>query len=208
MNERQFADRDLIPRLLRVIEGFGLDPSRLALEITETIFRGGRDEAQTRLKDLKGLGVSLVVAWLWGSRFSLPPGALDFSHLTAQSFDNAAANFKPDVTGAPKLQADKEQVDLGTIALGQTVDVKFDVTNTGDRPLTFTDVPYVQVVKGCCAPTPEIGARTLQPGQHTTVLVSFMMHEGMGGYHDFRLHLLSNDPGQRDKTVQILSNWQ
>ena len=61
MNERQFADRDLIPRLLRVIEGFGLDPSRLALEITETIFRGGRDEAQTRLKDLKGLGVSLVV---------------------------------------------------------------------------------------------------------------------------------------------------
>ena len=35
-----------------------------------------------------------------------------------------------------------------------------------------------------------------------------MMHEGMGGYHDFRLHLPTNAPGQSDKTVQILSNWQ
>jgi hypothetical protein len=39
------------------------------------------------------LSVSLIVAWVWGSRFSLPPGALDFSHLNSASFDNAAANF-------------------------------------------------------------------------------------------------------------------
>ena len=42
---------------------------------------------------LLALSVSLIVAWAWGSRFSLPPGSLDFSHLTAQSFNNAAANF-------------------------------------------------------------------------------------------------------------------
>jgi uncharacterized membrane protein SpoIIM required for sporulation len=42
---------------------------------------------------LLALGVSLIVAWVWGSQFSLPPGTLDFSHLTAKSFDNAAANF-------------------------------------------------------------------------------------------------------------------
>jgi len=39
------------------------------------------------------LSVALAVAWIWGSQFSLPPGALDFSHLTPESFDSAAANF-------------------------------------------------------------------------------------------------------------------
>ena len=61
MNERQFADRDLIDSLRRVIQSIGLEPRKLALEITETIFRGGREEAQSRLKDLKSFGVSLVV---------------------------------------------------------------------------------------------------------------------------------------------------
>jgi uncharacterized membrane protein SpoIIM required for sporulation/ABC-type transport system involved in multi-copper enzyme maturation permease subunit len=42
---------------------------------------------------LLALSVSLVGAWVWGSQFGLPPGTLDFSHLTAESFDNAAANF-------------------------------------------------------------------------------------------------------------------
>jgi len=34
-----------------------------------------------------------------------------------------------------------------------------------------------------------------------------MMHGDMGGVHDFRLHLLTNDPDNPDKTLQILSNW-
>src|SRR5262249_53150122 len=50
-----------IRNLRETIERVGLEPRKLALEITETIFRGGRDEAQSRLKDLKALGVSLVV---------------------------------------------------------------------------------------------------------------------------------------------------
>jgi diguanylate cyclase (GGDEF)-like protein/PAS domain S-box-containing protein len=61
MNERQFADRDLLATLGGVLERVGLAPGKIALEITETIFRGGREEAQARLKDLKALGVSLVV---------------------------------------------------------------------------------------------------------------------------------------------------
>ena len=61
MNERQFADRNLVASLGSVIKRTGLDPACLALEITETIFRGGRAEAQATLKELKGLGVSLVV---------------------------------------------------------------------------------------------------------------------------------------------------
>jgi len=48
----------------------------------------------------------------------------------------------------------------------------------------------------------------LQPGESTTISSSvFMMHAGMEGKHDFRLHLVTNDPTQADKEVQILSNW-
>jgi hypothetical protein len=49
---------------------------------------------------------------------------------------------------------------------------------------------------------------TLNPGQKTTLSMQFMMHGDMGGQHDFRVHLLTNDPKQSDKTVQVLSNWQ
>jgi hypothetical protein len=114
----------------------------------------------------------------------------------------------PEGVGAPALKVDKEKVDLGTIALGNTVEVKFEVTNVGDQPLVFTKAPYLEVVKGCCPQQPTVGQRTLQPGEHTTVAFPMMMHEGMGGYHDFRLHLPTNVPDQSDKTVQILSNWQ
>ena len=47
----------------------------------------------------------------------------------------------------------------------------------------------------------------LNPGQKTTLSMQFMMHGDMGGKHDFRVHLPSNDPKQPDKTLQVLSNW-
>jgi hypothetical protein len=47
----------------------------------------------------------------------------------------------------------------------------------------------------------------LQPGDRTTVSMRFMMHGDMGGPHDFRLHLLSNDPAQPDRSLTVLSNW-
>ena len=37
--------------------------------------------------------------------------------------------------------------------------------------------------------------------------MDFMMHGDMGGYHDFRLHLPSNDPDKPDWTLAVLSNW-
>ena len=54
---------------------------------------------------------------------------------------------------------------------------------------------------------PTIGTMVLNPGQKATVAMSFMMHGDMGGPHDFRVHLPTNDPNQPDKTVQVLSNW-
>ena len=47
----------------------------------------------------------------------------------------------------------------------------------------------------------------LNPGQKTTISMQFMMHGDMGGKHNFRVHLPTNDPKQSDKTVTVLSNW-
>ncbi len=48
---------------------------------------------------------------------------------------------------------------------------------------------------------------TLMPGQQTTLSMQFMMHGDMGGKHNVRVHLPTNDPKQPDKTLTVLSNW-
>ena len=47
----------------------------------------------------------------------------------------------------------------------------------------------------------------LQPGDSTTLSMEFLMHGDMGGKHDFRVHLVTDDPAQPDRTVEVLSNW-
>jgi hypothetical protein len=47
----------------------------------------------------------------------------------------------------------------------------------------------------------------LKPGERTTLSMQFMMHDGMGGRHNFRVHLPTNDPAQADQTLSVLSNW-
>jgi len=70
--------------------------------------------------------------------------------LTAFLFWRGAASSAPiEVSGAPRLKADKEKVDLGAVQLGQTVQVSFKIANVGDKPLRFTEDPYVEVVEGC-----------------------------------------------------------
>jgi hypothetical protein len=54
---------------------------------------------------------------------------------------------------------------------------------------------------------PTIGAMVLQPGESTKVAMTFSMHGDMGGLHDFRLHIPSNDPIQPDRQLVVLSNW-
>ena len=66
--------------------------------------------------------------------------------LAWRSASQAAAH---DTTGTPRLKADKQRVDLGDVRLGETVSVSFEVTNTGDATLKFTEAPYVEVVEGC-----------------------------------------------------------
>ena len=54
-----------------------------------------------------------------------------------------------EVIGAPGLKVDREEVDLGDVKLGQTVQVSFQITNVGDQTLRFTREPYIEVLKGC-----------------------------------------------------------
>ena len=47
----------------------------------------------------------------------------------------------------------------------------------------------------------------LDPGQQTTLSLRFVMHGGMAGLHDFRVHLRSNDAEWGDRTLTVLSDW-
>ena len=60
-----------------------------------------------------------------------------------------SAGFTPEAKGAPRLRADKQKVDLGNVKLGQTVQVSFEITNTGDQTLRFIKDAFVEVVEGC-----------------------------------------------------------
>jgi hypothetical protein len=51
--------------------------------------------------------------------------------------------------GRAKLVVDKTQINLGDVKLGETVQAAFKISNAGDQPLRFTQVPIIQVVEGC-----------------------------------------------------------
>jgi hypothetical protein len=47
------------------------------------------------------------------------------------------------------LSVDKDKFDFGNVPLGQTVQVSFEVANTGAAPLRFKEKPYIEVAAGC-----------------------------------------------------------
>jgi hypothetical protein len=47
----------------------------------------------------------------------------------------------------------------------------------------------------------------LYPGQSTTLTMEFTMHAGMEGPHEFRVHLLTNDPQQPEQVLVVKSDW-
>ena len=47
----------------------------------------------------------------------------------------------------------------------------------------------------------------LGPGKSTTLTLEFTMPEGMGGKHNFLVHLQSNDPQRPEIRLTVLSNW-
>ncbi|MBI3160836.1 MAG: hypothetical protein HYZ26_14650 [Chloroflexi bacterium] len=48
----------------------------------------------------------------------------------------------------------------------------------------------------------------LQPGESTFITsTEFMMHEGMDGFHEFRVLLKTNDPANPEIDIRVLSDW-
>ena len=47
------------------------------------------------------------------------------------------------------LKVDVEEINLGDIPVGQTVQASFKITNTGNQPLKFSEAPYIEVKEGC-----------------------------------------------------------
>lgn len=113
-----------------------------------------------------------------------------------------------EVTGAPKIKVDQDYFDYGDVKNGGTpIRSIIQVSNVGDQTLNFTEAPYIENLEGCCPPVPGIGSLTLKPGESTLVVAEFFMHGAMGGRHNFKLHLATDDPSEPDKTVSIISNW-
>ena len=61
VSARQFLNQDLVGDVARVLERTGLDPSRLKLEITESLIMTEPDQALQALRDLRALGVRLAL---------------------------------------------------------------------------------------------------------------------------------------------------
>jgi hypothetical protein len=115
--------------------------------------------------------------------------------------------YTPEVTGKPAARIDQEHFDYGDVPVGKMVSTVFHVKNVGDQTLLILDTPYVEVVEGCCPPQTTVSSKRLEPGQEATVSMNFTMHPGMAGYHEFLVHVVTNDPEAEHLNVTVLSNW-
>jgi diguanylate cyclase (GGDEF)-like protein len=61
LSVKQFQQRDLVREITGILRQTGLEPSRLQLEITESVVMDDAEYAADLLRELKGLGVKLAV---------------------------------------------------------------------------------------------------------------------------------------------------
>ena len=61
VDEQQMASKEMLEDVFHLLHKYQLPPSRLRLEVTETVFRSGRKHAMAQLDSLKALGVGLAV---------------------------------------------------------------------------------------------------------------------------------------------------
>ena len=146
--------------------------------------------------------LGLLVVLTGAAAAGWPAGAASSPQGTPPA--GTAARRLPD---GPTLKVSPEEINLGKVRLGKRVRAVFTITNAGNRPLTFTGSPYIEVKSGCCPPVMMLEAWVLKPGERTTLSMEFTMTGNRKGPYDFRVHLPTNDPAQPDRTVTVLSNW-
>ena len=115
--------------------------------------------------------------------------------------------YTPEVTGRPSAVVAQAVVDHGDVQMEETVESAFLIRNVGDQPLVIFGEPRVELVQGCCPPRAAVSAMTVQPGRESEISMTYTMHEMMGGPHEFRVHVLTNDPNQAEIVLTALSNW-
>ena len=141
-------------------------------------------------KWLAGVLILLAAAALWGV-WSL----------------STRGGYVPEFSGGPRAQVSQSLFDYGDVKNNTMVETVFTVKNVGDRQLYFPMEPVVSVVEGCCPPQTQVNKSVLEPGESAEVRLSFSMHEGMDGPHDFRVKVFSNDAVEPEQEVRVLSNW-
>jgi hypothetical protein len=62
---------------------------------------------------------------------------------------SSKSGVQQQVSGAPALKVDKERIDFGDVKIDTPVTATFEIYNTGDQPLRFSQAPKVEVVEGC-----------------------------------------------------------
>ena len=83
----------------------------------------------------------------------------------------------------------------------------YTIQNTCSQTLRILEEPRVELVQGCCPPRAIVSQMTLRPGEQTTITLRYTMHNMMGGPHEFRVHVPTNDPTQSTILLTSLSNW-
>jgi hypothetical protein len=119
----------------------------------------------------------------------------------------SANAYTPLFAGGPRAQISQTAFDYGDVKNNTQVKTTFTIQNVGDKQLYFPTEPVVQVVEGCCPPLAQIDRSELDPGETANVSLSFSMHEGMDGPHDFRVKVRTNDVVEPEQEVVVLSNW-
>lgn len=88
--------------------------------------------------------------WLWAALGGVLLLIIGGVWLTwpAKSFDSDP-NFKPEVTGAPRLAVEQTTINEGDLKFNAMVRTAFRLKNVGDQPLQIQGEPVVELVEGC-----------------------------------------------------------
>ena len=146
-------------------------------------------------------------SWLIPALVLVAVAALVLAVVLLNSANQPQSVYVPEITGRPGAVVAQAVVNHGDVQMEETVESAFTIRNVGDQPLVIFGEPRVELVQGCCPPRAVVSAMTVQPGQESQISMTYTMHEMMGGPHEFRVHVLTNDPNQAEIVLTALSNW-
>ena len=146
-------------------------------------------------------------SWLIPALVLVAVAALVVAVVLLNSANQPQSVYVPEITGRPGAVVAQAVVNHGDVQMEETVESAFTIRNVGDQPLVIFGEPRVELVQGCCPPRAAVSAMTVQPGQESQISMTYTMHEMMGGPHEFRVHVLTNDPNQAEIVLTALSNW-